>query len=66
MELWWCIECDAKVELNKHGQCGQCGSEGVYLFASEKDINSSFSISSETPEGPRPAANRNSETQTGF
>jgi len=29
MERWWCLDCQAVVELNVHGQCGCCGSEAV-------------------------------------
>ncbi len=29
MERWWCIDCRAPVELNRHGRCDCCGSEAV-------------------------------------
>lgn len=29
MERWWCIDCRAPVELNRHGRCGCCDSEAV-------------------------------------
>ena len=29
MNRWWCMDCRADVELNKHGRCGCCDSEAV-------------------------------------
>jgi hypothetical protein len=29
MELWWCLDCRSRVELNRHGRCQICGSEAV-------------------------------------
>jgi hypothetical protein len=29
MEHWWCIDCRAPVELNKHARCAYCDSEAV-------------------------------------
>jgi hypothetical protein len=29
MERWWCIDCRAQVDLNKHARCSTCGSEAV-------------------------------------
>ena len=28
-ELWWCINCHTKVELDIHGRCSHCASEAV-------------------------------------
>ena len=27
--MWWCCQCEAMRELDKHGRCGTCGSEAV-------------------------------------
>ena len=32
MKLWWCVECQAKVGLGKHGRCEKCESEAVDLL----------------------------------
>ena len=32
MKRWWCMECQVEVELNKHGRCEICESEGVDLL----------------------------------
>jgi hypothetical protein len=29
MSHWWCMDCLADVDLNKHGRCGCCDSEAV-------------------------------------
>ena len=29
MELWWCLDCCARVELNRHARCKYCDSEAV-------------------------------------
>jgi hypothetical protein len=29
MELWWCIDCRVRVELNRHGRCQLCDSDAV-------------------------------------
>jgi len=29
MELWWCLDCRVRVELNRHGRCQLCNSEAV-------------------------------------
>jgi hypothetical protein len=26
---WWCMDCRAAVQLNRHGRCGTCESEAV-------------------------------------
>jgi|HubBroStandDraft_6_1064221.scaffolds.fasta_scaffold5438764_1 hypothetical protein len=50
MEKWWCVECDTEVGLNKHGMCGVCGSESVYLLGPEKGLNCSLSATSDNIE----------------
>ena len=53
MENWWCVECDTEVGLNKHGQCGVCGSKSIYLLGPEKGLNIPLSATSDMPEaGP--------------
>jgi hypothetical protein len=27
--LWWCIDCDKTVQLDRHGRCGTCCSDAV-------------------------------------
>ena len=29
MNLWWCMDCLAPVELDTHGRCESCASEAV-------------------------------------
>jgi hypothetical protein len=29
MELWWCIDCRVRVELNRQGRCQLCDSDAV-------------------------------------
>jgi hypothetical protein len=43
MKLWWCMECQAKVGLNKQGRCEICDSEGVDLLFTAEELNSSVS-----------------------
>jgi len=43
MKYWWCMECQAKVGLNKHGRCESCNSEGVDLLFTEAELNRSVS-----------------------
>jgi hypothetical protein len=43
MKHWWCMECQAKVGLNKHGRCESCDSEGVDLLGGESEISPSAS-----------------------
>ncbi len=46
MKLWWCMECQTEVELNKHGRCGVCNSESVDLVFTENELKYSVSIAS--------------------
>ena len=32
MNRWWCMDCRAAVELNRHGRCGCCESEAIDLM----------------------------------
>jgi rRNA maturation endonuclease Nob1 len=41
MKLWWCVECQAKVALGKHGRCETCGSEAVDLLEETSELNRS-------------------------
>jgi hypothetical protein len=43
MKLWWCVECQANVELGKHGRCGTCGSEAVDLLPEDCELSHSGS-----------------------
>jgi hypothetical protein len=43
MKHWWCMECQAKVGLGKHGRCGVCDSEAVHLLSPDGDLNRSVS-----------------------
>jgi hypothetical protein len=38
MKHWWCMECQEKVELNKHGRCEICGSEAIDSMWTECDL----------------------------
>jgi len=29
---WWCLDCDQKVELDRHGRCATCCSEAVVMM----------------------------------
>ena len=29
MEHWWCLDCLAEIETDRHGRCGVCGSEAL-------------------------------------
>jgi hypothetical protein len=44
MKLWWCVECQARVGLGKHGRCEICESEAVDLLPDEDDVNRSDSM----------------------
>ncbi len=44
MKLWWCVECQKKVGLGKHGQCEVCESEAVDLASGEGELNHSASV----------------------
>jgi len=43
MKLWWCVECQAEVELSRHGRCEICESEAVDLLPS--DLEATLSVS---------------------
>jgi hypothetical protein len=43
MKLWWCVECQAKVGLGKHGRCESCESEAVDLLSDNSELNRSTS-----------------------
>ena len=38
MKLWWCVECQAKVALGKHGRCEKCESEAVDLLPDNGEL----------------------------
>ncbi len=44
MKLWWCMECQTEVELNRQGRCENCDSEGVDLLLSESELSSTGSM----------------------
>jgi hypothetical protein len=44
MKLWWCVECQAKVGLGKHGKCEMCESEAVDLLSENCELNRSPSV----------------------
>jgi hypothetical protein len=54
MKHWWCMECQAKVGLSKHGKCAVCDSEAVDLLLNEAQLTCSVSATSEHSE-PAPA-----------
>jgi hypothetical protein len=54
MKHWWCMECQAKVVLDKHGRCEICESEAVDLLFSEGELNRPVSIIP-TDSDPSPA-----------
>jgi hypothetical protein len=41
MKLWWCVECQAKVGLGRHGQCEVCESQAVDLISSDGELSHS-------------------------
>jgi len=43
MKLWYCVECQSKVGLGRHGQCENCESEAVNLISSEVELNHAVS-----------------------
>jgi ABC-type ATPase with predicted acetyltransferase domain len=53
MKLWWCMECQTKVGLNKQGRCEICDSEGVDLLTIEGELSGSVSTAS-TDSDPAP------------
>jgi hypothetical protein len=52
MKLWWCMECQAKVGLNKQGRCEICDSEGVDLLFAESELNCSVSTAPTDSDSP--------------
>lgn len=54
MRLWWCMECQARVGLNRQGRCEICDSEGVDLLFAEDKLSSPVSATS-TDSDPAPA-----------
>ena len=44
MNLWWCMDCRAAVELNRHGRCGCCDSEAVDLMEEKSAVSSTVSM----------------------
>ena len=44
MKYWWCMECQTKVGLGKHGRCEVCDSEGVDLLFNQSELNRSGSM----------------------
>ena len=55
MKLWWCMECQTKVELNKQGRCEVCDSEGVDSICADGELSSPVST---TPTDSDPAPTR--------
>jgi len=39
MKLWWCVECQTKVALGRHGQCEICESEAVDLLPPDGELD---------------------------
>ena len=50
MKLWWCMECQAKVGLGKHGRCEVCESEAVDLLPEDGELNHPVSAAHEDSE----------------
>jgi hypothetical protein len=44
MNRWWCMDCRAAVELNRHGRCGCCESEAVDLMEEKGVLASTVSM----------------------
>ena len=44
MKHWWCAECQAKVNLGKHGRCEVCESEAVDRISQDTEVNRSVSM----------------------
>ena len=44
MKLWWCVECQTKVGLGRHGQCEVCESQAVDLAPTDGELSHSGSI----------------------
>jgi hypothetical protein len=49
MKHWWCMECQEKVGLGKHGRCAVCDSEAVDLIPKESKLTWSVSTANELP-----------------
>jgi ABC-type ATPase with predicted acetyltransferase domain len=47
MNLWWCMDCRAAVELNRHGRCWCCESEAVDLMEETGALAGKVSMSHE-------------------
>jgi len=43
MKLWFCMECQTKVGLGRHGQCEICASEAVDLISVDGELKHSVS-----------------------
>jgi hypothetical protein len=54
MKHWWCMECKAKVGLDKHGRCEICESEAVDLLFTDGELNPPVSMTP-TDSDPVPA-----------
>ncbi len=52
MKCWWCMECQAKVVLNKQGRCEVCESEGVDLLGAADELNRSVSMGPMSSDQP--------------
>jgi len=39
MKHWWCAGCEEEVGLDRHGRCGNCGSEAVDLVPDQSELN---------------------------
>jgi hypothetical protein len=50
MKHWWCMECQAKVGLGKHGRCAVCDSEAVDPLPADAELNCSVSEASQCRE----------------
>jgi hypothetical protein len=55
MKHWWCMECKAKVGLDKHGRCEICESEAVDLLFTYGELNHPVSTTP-TDSDPAPAS----------
>jgi len=43
MNRWWCMDCRTAVETDRHGRCGNCGSEAVDLKEVTNELTASVS-----------------------
>jgi hypothetical protein len=39
MKHWWCAGCEEEVGLDRHGRCGNCGSEAVDMVTVQDELN---------------------------